>query len=107
VFFRGHALPDHVGAPLAGEPGFLYARLFADAEGAVGVSPAKAVRVHSDTRLQGGEHDELHFYFLLPEAAPVDGVAWSVEATLWWRSALGSTADAQMIESAKREHSGH
>ena len=102
TFVRGPVIPELVGAPHQGEPGFLYARLLADAQGKVGVAPGEAATVFSDSRLQGGEHDELHFTFLLPETAPEDQAAWSVEAKLWWRSALGPGAREAEIEVASK-----
>jgi len=101
TFFRGPVIPEVAGAR-KGQPGFLYARLFANAKGEVGVGMEDAVTVFSDSRLQGGEHDELHFTFMLPESAPEDGAAWRVDAKLWWRTKLGAGAVEEEIESASK-----
>lgn len=90
TFVRGERLPALLPSELAGRPGFLYARLFADDQGQPGASPERAVRVHRDTRLQAGEHDELLFYFMLPEAVSEQGEAWTVNARLLWRDELQS-----------------
>ena len=81
-FVRGHTLPTRVSAVPA--PGFLYERTYADAQGRP-TTARDAEQVTDDTRLHAGEHDEHHYYFLLPTQAPRGKKAWEVRAELVWR----------------------
>ncbi len=99
-FVRGPTLSSLSGQALDGRPGFLYARVMADKEGNQGVPIQQATQVAFDSRLEAGEHDELHFYYMLPETAPKSGTAWKIEARLTWRSALSG----QTVESVPMEY---
>ena len=81
TFVRGHRIPERV-AP-GGKPGFYYARIYGDAEGKP-VPEQLATQVLDDTRLHADEHDEHHFYFLLPDDAPRGEKAWEIRAELVW-----------------------
>lgn len=88
------ALPD----ALRGRPGLLYARVYHGADGAPQLSPDGAVEVASDTRLQGAEHDELHFNFLMPAEAPDEAVPWRARVRLMRRGALGEPGEGVLLE---------
>ncbi len=97
TYVRGHRLPDWLGAPYAEAPGFVYAKVYADAQGAPIGDPSLAAGVLADTRLIGDEHDELHFSFLLPESAPEEGTAWKLEAKLFWRPSWDAAPNQQVL----------
>ena len=93
---RGPRLPEDAGAELAGRDGVLYARLY---DSVARGRAAGARAVISDTRLQAGEHDEIHFVYLLPEASPGKGEpAWKVTGQLYWRDAFEGAG--QIVEQA-------
>lgn len=96
-FLRGHRLPAWVGAPLAQRPGYLYARVLGDAQGEPVEELSQAASVLQDSRLLGDEHDELHFYFDLPQARQRPGADWRVEAKLLWRPSLRASAQEQVL----------
>lgn len=88
------ALPD----TLRGRPGLLYARVYHDADGAPQLNPDGAVKVAADTRLQGAEHDELHFNYLMPTQAPDGAVPWRARVRLMLRGALDGPGEGTLLE---------
>jgi hypothetical protein len=80
-FMRGHTLPERI--QKGGVPGFYYARTYGDADGKP-VAEKLATQVLDDTRLHADEHDEHHYYFMLPAEAPRGAKAWEISAELVW-----------------------
>ena len=80
---RGHVIPAHL-PDLAGRPGFVYERLYADAKGNLTDTAEGASQVLKDTRLQGDEHDEFQFYYRMPAAAAKGTKPWTISAKLFW-----------------------
>jgi len=96
-FVRGRQLPGWLGESLAGQPGLAYARVYVDAAGRESLSSEGAVAVASDSRLQGGEHDELQFIFELPTEAGGGGAAWTLRARLYARDAATVGGPGELV----------